>query len=114
MGFVWFGQRGFAVADPDLKDALSSALGIVVSVFTNFVLNDLWTWGDRSKGSWFSRLARYYLVSTLAGLLQFGCAMGLRFLLDLNLYLAQIAGIGLGTVVNYVANNLWTFRELPR
>mgnify|MGYP003889173931 CR=1 FL=1 len=37
--------------------------------------------------------------------------MGLRFALEMNLYLAQAVGIGLGTVVNYVVNNLWTFRD---
>ena len=112
LAFVWAGQALFAAAAPDLRDALSSALGIVVSVLTNFLLNDLWTWRDRDKGgSWLARLARYGLVSAAAGVLQFGCAMGLRLLLDANLYLAQAAGIGLGTAVNYVINNLWTFRD---
>ena len=30
--------------------AVANALGVVVSIFTNFILNDRWTWGDRSKG----------------------------------------------------------------
>ena len=110
LAFVWIGLRLLAGTDPILHDAAASALGIVVSVFTNFVLNDLWTWGDRRKGPWWVRLGRYYLVSAAAGLLQFGCAMGLRLSLDVSLYLAQGVGIGLGTVVNYVANNLWTFK----
>ena len=37
--------------------------------------------------------------------------MGLRFLLEVDLYLAQFIGIALGTVVNYVVNNVWTFRD---
>ena len=111
MASVWAGLQLVQAADPDLRDALASALGILVSVFTNFLLNDVWTWGDREKGSWLSRLARYYLVSAAAALLQFGCAMGLRLLLDINLYLAQFSGIALGTIVNYVANNRWTFKD---
>ena len=110
MAFVWVGLQLMQVADPELRDAMASALGILVSVFTNFLLNDVWTWGDREKGSWLSRLARYYVVSAAAALLQFGCAMGLRLLLDLNLYLAQFSGIALGTIVNYIANNRWTFK----
>lgn len=110
MASVWVGLRIVLIADPQLRDALASALGIVVSVFTNFLLNDAWTWGDRAKGPWLSRLARYYLVSAAAALLQFGCAMGLRLLLDVNLYLAQFSGIALGTIINYVANNRWTFK----
>ena len=111
MAAVWVAQQALAVPDPATKDAMSSALGIVLSVFTNFLLNDRWTWGDRTKGAWLSRLLRYYLVSAAAAALQFGVAMALRFLLDINIYLAQFVGIGLGTVVNYVANNVWTFRN---
>lgn len=111
MAVVWLALSVLAVPDPDSRDAMASALGILVSMFTNFLLNDAWTWGDREKGPWLSRLTRYYLVGAAAALLQFGCAMGLRMLLDVNLYIAQAAGIGLGTVVNYVANNVWTFRE---
>lgn len=110
MAFVWVGLRVSLVSDPGLRDALASALGILVSVFTNFVLNDVWTWGDRQKRPWLARLYRYYLVSAAAALLQFGCAMGLRLLLDINLYLAQFSGIAIGTIINYVANNRWTFK----
>jgi putative flippase GtrA len=115
MAGVWLGLRLFEPFPADARDALSSALGIAISILTNFLLNDLWTWGDREKGSrrrdWLKRLASYYVVSAAAGLLQFGTAMGLRLALELNLYLAQAVGIGLGTVVNYVVNNLWTFRD---
>ena len=110
MAFVWVGLQASLVTDPGLRDALASALGILVSVFTNFVLNDVWTWGDRQKRPWLARLFRYYLVSAAAALLQFGCAMGLRLLLDINLYLAQFSGIAIGTIINYVANNRWTFK----
>jgi dolichol-phosphate mannosyltransferase len=111
MACVWGALRLLVVPDPELRDAMASALGIVISVLSNFLLNDAWTWGDRAKGSWLHRLLRYYTVSAAAALLQFGCAMGLRLLLSTDLYLAQLAGIGLGTVVNYVANNVWTFRD---
>lgn len=110
MAVVWAALL-LAIPDPVLRDAMASALGIVVSVLTNFLLNDAWTWGDRAKRVWLSRLLRYYLVSAAAALLQFGCAMGLRFLLDADLYVAQLLGIVLGTGVNYVANNVWTFRD---
>ena len=114
MAFVAGGMAAFAGLAPELREALSSALGIAVSVLSNFLLNDLWTWGDRDKTGgrrgWLVRLARYYAVSAAAGLLQFGVAMGLAMGLEVNIYAAQLAGIGLGTVINYVVNNVWTFR----
>jgi dolichol-phosphate mannosyltransferase len=108
---VWAAVELLVVAEPGVRAAMASALGIVVSVLSNFVLNDAWTWGDRAKGAWLSRLLRYYLVSAAAALLQFGCAMGLHLLVDADLYVAQLVGIVLGTGVNYVANNAWTFRD---
>ncbi len=90
------------------------AAGIVVSIFSNFLLNDLWTWGDRSKGGagqWFARLGRFYLVSAAAALLQWGVGIGLAEQLGVQIHLAQILGIGVAMGINFAANHLWTFRE---
>ncbi|MFU8804848.1 MAG: GtrA family protein, partial [Bradymonadaceae bacterium] len=48
---------------------VSNGLAILVSIFTNFLLNDLWTWGDRVKGvrkrDWLKRITKYYLSASL-------------------------------------------------
>lgn len=99
----------------DLRDAFASVVGILVSVFTNFLLNDWWTWGDRAKGArkrdFLARVGWYYLASGAAIAIQFGVAMVLLLAADMLIYVAQAIGILLGTVVNYVANNKWTFRD---
>jgi dolichol-phosphate mannosyltransferase len=96
-------------------DVAASAVGILVSVFTNFLINDGWTWGDRQKGprkrDFVGRVARYYIASGLAIAIQFGTAQVLVFGLGVDKYLAQVLGIILGTAFNYVANNRWTFRH---
>ncbi len=96
-------------------DVAASAVGILVSVFTNFLINDGWTWGDRSKGTrkrdFVGRVARYYIASGLAIGIQFGTAQLLVFVVGVDKYLAQVLGIFLGTAFNYVANNRWTFRH---
>ena len=103
------------------QKALASAFGIFVSVFTNFLLNNAWTWADRDKGvrkrdfAW--RVARYYVASAVAIAIQYGTAMGFVALWSTggsnatDLYVGQLAGIALGTVVNYAINNVWTFRD---
>jgi len=115
LAFVWVGLALWNGSPEGTRKALASALGIVVSVFTNFLLNDAWTWADRRKGDrrrdLLARVGRYYLASAAAIALQYGVAMVLAQAADWNLYLAQLVGIALGTVVNYVVNNVWTFRD---
>ena len=113
---------------------LANFAGLVVSIFTNFVLNDAWTWGDRIKAQgrrgWFSRLVKYYVSASLAGLIQIAAAwlsfyLVLRHLqlalpgsgltggqpLDLAPTLSVVIGIGCGMVINFLASHLWAFRD---
>lgn len=98
------------------------AWAIVVSIFTNFLLNDLWTWGDREKGGarqWLQRLAKFYVVSAAAAVVQWGAALllyerdALAFITDaiFRLYTAQAIAIVLAMGINFTMNHLWTFRR---
>jgi len=125
LGFMALGRLAFFGLDGDLRELLASALGILISIFTNFVLNDLWTWGDRDKGvrrrDFLVRLVAYYIGAGLAAALQFGTFAALYALFELEraaqvgavhfLYLAQLAGIGVGMVLNYIINNRVVFRD---
>ena len=105
----------------ELQKALASAVGILISVGTNFLLNDGWTWGDRTKGGrkrdFLWRVTRYYAASAVAVGIQYGTAMVVVILWAnqgaqaLDLYVGQLVGIALGTVVNFGINNVWTFRH---
>ncbi|MCB9786955.1 MAG: GtrA family protein [Deltaproteobacteria bacterium] len=113
---MWLTAHALAgTMEATLVDVAASAVGILVSVFTNFVINDVWTWGDRQKGrrrrDFLGRVARYYIASGLAIAIQFGTAQTLVFVVGFDKYLAQVLGILLGTAFNYVANNRWTFRH---
>ena len=101
------------LADRGLADQTALAAGIVVSIFTNFVINDAWTWGDRAKG----------LTNGVAALLQYGVSsaalaffpaegllLGLAAV-SVRAPLASLIGIAVATPLNYVVNNLWTFRD---
>lgn len=105
----------FATVSPDWRKALSFLVGIAVSIFTNFLLNDMWTWGDRDKverGFW-GRLARFYLVCSVASAIQFGVALALSLWLHMHYLIAQLVGIALATAANFAVNNLWTFKKAP-
>jgi putative flippase GtrA len=96
-------------------DFAAAAIATVISIMTNFLLNDLWTWGDREKGSrkrdFLGRMGAYYLGASVAAGLSLGAFAFASTVLGLGVYLAQLIGIGLGTVVNYVINNRLVFKD---
>ena len=117
--FVALGLWLFKGVDDDhTRKALASALGIGVSVISNFIFNDAWTWGDRQKGTGKAdaakRFGAYALGAGLGVALQYGtflvldAAFGLQGIL---VYLAQGLGIGVGMVANYVINNRIVFKD---
>jgi dolichol-phosphate mannosyltransferase len=112
--FMWLGYRvTFAgLALESHRRAAASLFGIFVSIFTNFVFNDLWTWKDRRQpeGRVLWRLLRFYLVCSFASLLQVGTVLALK---RVHYLLAQLLGIAIATAVNFVINNAWTFRKHP-
>ncbi|MDY0059650.1 MAG: GtrA family protein [Myxococcota bacterium] len=109
---------GVLPGSPDpWRHRVAMAGAIAVSIFTNFVLNDLWTWRDRSgqgAAPWVIRLVRFYLVSSLAATVQWGSGVLLHERLGVWIYLAQALGIVLAMGINFVVNHLWTFRNTHR
>ena len=90
----------------------SGVIAIGVSIFTNFLLNDFWTWGDRAKrgrAHFFSRLGKYYIVATAAGVVQWSVLKLLTESFGVHYLLSNLAGILAGLVINFVVNNVWTF-----
>ncbi len=124
------GMLGIAtLTSAGLRDVLAYGLGIVVSILTNFLLNNYWTWGDRVVGDdrqqFLRRLVKFYLVSSVAALVQLGTSSVVSALVrgneffayplqgDYRVYhaFAPMVGILCGLLINFVANNLWTFRR---
>ncbi|MEE9583374.1 MAG: GtrA family protein, partial [Dehalococcoidales bacterium] len=92
---------------------LSAAIAIETSIITNFILNNYFTFADRSQPGvkhFFSRLFRFNLVS-LAGL---GINLAILWLLTEGLgvfyLLSNLVGIAAATLWNYLANNWWTWK----
>jgi len=113
--FLALGLWAFSGLGEGAREAAASALGIGVSIITNFFLNDVWTWGDRKKGArkrdYAMRFSTYSVGAGIAAALQFGVAAFFRSIFGAHVYLAQAAGIAVGTVVNYVINNRVVFKD---
>ena len=97
-----------------LLPELALALSIAVSILTNFLLNEGWTFRDRRTGGSLApleRLFKFVVVSLGGALIQWAVAMLLFRKLGLNDKLAVLVGIGLATAWNFLLNLLWTWRK---
>jgi dolichol-phosphate mannosyltransferase len=107
----------FASLGTTARDHVSVLAGIVVSIFTNFVLNDIWTWADRPKRGlrhWFQRLGLYYLFASVALVAQWIVTFSLSdWLLSWHVLVANLFGIGAAVLINWFFHNRWTFRPSP-
>lgn len=114
MGVFWLGTAVvFAALDESPRNVCAGVLAVAVSILTNFLLNDAWTWRDRRSAggrTWWGRLFRYVLVAAIAGVVQVGVLWVLSIPLGIHELIANFVGIGAGVAINFVVNNVWTFR----
>ena len=90
---------------------LASAISIELSIISNFVWHDLWTFsGQPLANSAVGRFLRFNAVSGSSLLIQFSIFLILTVVLDVHFLLAQLAGIAAGGVWNYLLNVNWTWR----
>ena len=104
----------FSSLDDASRNVLATCCAVLVSIFTNFLLNDGWTWRDRRKHgikALAMRLVKYYIVAGVAGAVQVGIQYFLSMEVGLNPHLSNFAAIAAGVLINFFVNNLWTFRS---
>jgi putative flippase GtrA len=115
------------IGDFEPAASIGMLAGIVVSIFTNFIINDRWTWGDRDKGqgqlAWARRCRDFYVTNGVAAGLQFAISSFARHLhifsfsvfgFDVTRFephLAILLGIAIATPINFLVNHYWTFRD---
>jgi putative flippase GtrA len=102
-----------AVDDFSLRLNLSMAAGILLSMTNNFHWNRRWTWRDRDRATRLPILHQYlqYAAANWAGIV---AQVAITNLLSqwMPYLLANLFGIGMGCVVNFLLNDLWTFRHV--
>ena len=96
-----------------LPKIVCSAIAIEISIITNFLLNDYYTFSDRRSGksfSVFARLGKYNLISSPGGILNLIVFPILNSVLGVYFLLAQLIGIVVSILWNYLMNNFWTWK----
>ncbi len=91
---------------------LASPVAITVSIFSNFVMNNYWTFGNRiMNGSNSLRSLRFTAVSLATLLLSYSVFVVLStFFPKTSPVLFQACAIVPGALLNYYLNSRWTFR----
>jgi len=90
----------------------SSIIAIEISIITNFLLNNFWTWSHRKlKTTFLSRLFKFNLVSLISLTVNFTTLFLLTQYLGLWYVYSNLIGIFAALFINYFVNDRWTFKE---
>jgi len=94
---------------------LSAIFSIEASIISNFVMNDIWTFRDRKKegfAEWIRRMVKFNIVSLPSFPMQMVVMGALKEIFGVYYLLAALIGIFFVFVWNFVANTLWTWKEV--
>ena len=122
--------RACGLFDTLFERGLSYAVSVEISIITNFLLNDAWTFADRRESVlWRHRFLRFHLVSAVGFGVNWGVFTGLNWLMlegslsflgdvtvagktfNVDDMLAACVGIVAATMWNFFGNLLWTWRK---
>ena len=105
--FLWFFK---SIIGLNLEYA--GVLAIEVSVISNFILNNAWTFNKvLHEYSLSKRILKYHL-SVLSGIsTNYGALLTLANVFGVYYLLSNIIGIGLGTITNYLLSSRWVWKE---
>lgn len=92
---------------------VASLVAIELSILSNFSLNIIWTWKDRKREEplW-TKLIRYHIgVGVTAFFVNYLILIILTEFFGTQYLISNLIGISIGTVGNFVINDLWTFKN---
>ncbi len=105
MGAFWLLYSKFHI-----YDLVANPIAIEISIISNFLLNDFWTWRDRRNKPFLVRLVQYNITtSAVAAVTDMLVLWLLTRYLGMDTYISKAIGIVLGTILNFTINHFWTF-----
>jgi len=112
IGIFWFFTRIVGLSEP--YDLIALILGIVASIISNFILNDIWTFRDRRIPGTKAALLRAFkfnIVSIGALVIYYAIYTPLTRFTDIYDLVALLIAVGVGLIWNFGINILWTWRK---
>lgn len=111
--FAGFTPLDDAVAGSILSGNVALTISIEVSIITNFILNNFFTFTDRNRRgiiAFLGRLLNFNLICLIGALIQIGVTNLLAVGLGLYDLLSLVIAIVVATLWNYLLNTWWTWR----
>jgi dolichol-phosphate mannosyltransferase len=109
---VNLGVQGLVTTFTHWDAKLQLIPGIEVSIITNFLLNDFFTFADRRTGkvgSLFGRLVKYNVIAFIGAFINWGVA-SLLIHTGLDVYLSNFVGIVIAFLWNYFFSTIWAWK----
>jgi dolichol-phosphate mannosyltransferase len=94
------------------NDKVQLIPGIEVSIITNFLLNDFFTFADRRTGktaSFFARLVKYNVLALVGAFINWGIG-ALMVNAGINIFLSDFVGILIAFFWNYFFSTIWAWK----
>jgi dolichol-phosphate mannosyltransferase len=88
---------------------LAGVFAAFITMFSNFMLNDQYTWKKENNQSFATRLVKFYIFCSIGIFLNAGVLTVFYQYTDLNYLLANFLGIFAASIWNFTANNKWTW-----
>jgi putative flippase GtrA len=120
-----------AIESPRIRLSAALVVAILVATLNNFTWNRLWTWADRQQADAHAlsapasasgtsavirrltgQFGRYCFASWFGMALQYGLTLWLSHYW--HYLVANVFAIVVASVVNFLANDRWTFRQPPK
>ena len=110
--FVNLGLYLFLTRYYEISEVVAPLIAIESALISNFILNNFWTFGKRITQSRIRvKFVKFHLVSGFSALINYSAFLTLFLVFGLYDILANLIGIGLAAVVNYLINSNWTWKD---
>ena len=109
--FVNLGLYLFLTRYYEISEIVAPLIAIESALISNFILNNFWTFGKRITQSRIRvKFVKFHLVSGFSALINYSTFLTLFLVFGLYDILANLIGIGLAAIVNYLINSNWTWK----
>ncbi len=89
----------------------SGIVAIEVSIISNFLLNDLWTFKDRRSGHILKRLVKFNILMLVGLVINLLILYALTDLLSLHYTISNLFGIGIASIARYLMSVKWAWLQ---
>ncbi len=110
--FINLGLYLFLTRYYEISEVVAPLIAIESALISNFFLNNFWTFGKRITQSRIRvKFVKFHLVSGFSALINYSAFLTLFLVFGLYDILANLIGIGLAAIVNYLINSNWTWKD---